>query len=131
MFYYTALVSLASVLFYGYAGFSVGRARVQYGVKAPAVTGDPMFERLYRIQMNMLEWLPIQLVSLWLFSFYISDLGAAALGLAWIAGRVIYGRAYLADPASRSKGFFIQMAATCLLGFGALGDILARILLGD
>ncbi len=98
MFYLTALTTLATVQFYGWLGYRVGRARMTYGVPAPATTGDPTFERHYRIQMNTLEWLPIQLVGLWMFAIYVSDLGAAVLGVIWIVGRALYARAYLADP---------------------------------
>ncbi|MCW2275704.1 MAPEG family protein [Rhodoblastus acidophilus] len=131
MFYLTALTTLATVQFYGWLGYRVGRARMIYGVPAPATTGDPTFERHYRIQMNTLEWLPIQLVGLWMFAIYVSDLGAALLGVVWIVGRALYARAYLADPKTRTTGFVIQFAASTLLCLGAIGDIFMRILLGD
>lgn len=131
MFYLTALTSLATVLFYTWLGYRVGRARLIYGVPAPATTGDPTFERHYRIQMNTLEWLPIQIVGLWMFAIYVSDLGAAVLGVAWIIGRAIYARAYLADPKTRAAGFVVQLTASMLLCLGAIGDIFMRILLGD
>ncbi|HEX3408238.1 MAG TPA: MAPEG family protein, partial [Caulobacteraceae bacterium] len=63
-----AIVSLLALLLYFYMGVRVSQARTKYGVAAPAVTGNPDFERAYRIQMNTLEWLPIFLVSLWLFA---------------------------------------------------------------
>jgi len=131
MFYFTALTTLASVLFYTWLGFRVGQARIRYKVAAPAVSGDPIFERHYRIQMNTLEWLPIQLVGLWMFAIYVNDLGAAVLGVIWIVGRALYARAYLADPKKRTVGFVIQFAASMLLCLGALGDIFVRLLLGD
>jgi glutathione S-transferase len=131
MLYYTSLVTLASVLFYFWLCLDVGRARVTYKVAAPATTGNPDFERLFRIQMNTLEWLPIYLPSLWLFGFYVSDTGAAALGLVWIAGRVLYKRGYQEAPEKRTLGFGVQALATFLLLFGALVDIFARLFLGD
>ncbi|MCW2283702.1 glutathione S-transferase [Rhodoblastus acidophilus] len=131
MFYLTALTSLATVLFYTWLGYRVARARMTYGVPAPATTGDPTFERHYRIQMNTLEWLPIQIVGLWMFAIYVSDLGAAVLGVIWIIGRAIYARAYLAEPKSRTAGFVIQLSASLLLCLGAVGDIFMRLVLGD
>jgi glutathione S-transferase len=131
VFYFTALITLASVLFYGWLGYKVGMARIAFKVEAPAITGHPTFERLYRIQMNTLEWLPIYLAGLWMFALYVSDVGAAALGVVWIAGRALYARAYLADPKSRTAGFAIQALATLLLCMGAIGDILVRLALGD
>ena len=130
MYNYTALVTLGSVIFYGFLGFRVGQARHQFAVKAPAITGHPVFERWFRAQMNTLEWLPIYLCGLWLFAIYVSDIGAAALGLVWIAGRAIYARAYVTDPASRTTGFMVQISATAVLCLGAIGAILFRIVLG-
>src|SRR3954465_15530933 len=39
----------------------------------------PRFERVFRVQMNTLEWMPIFLPSLWLFAIYVSDPIAAAI----------------------------------------------------
>ena len=55
-------------------------ARGKFGVKLPAISGHPDFERVFRAQMNTLEWMPIFLPSLWLFAIYIGDRIAAALG---------------------------------------------------
>ena len=79
-----AIVSLLALLLYFYMGMRVGRARGQFNVVAPAVTGSPDFERAYRVQMNTLEWLPLFLVSLWLFAIYWNERVAAAVGLVWI-----------------------------------------------
>ena len=90
----TALITLLSLLFYFYLSLDVGRARVRCKVKAPATTGDPVFERLYRVQMNTLEWLPLYLPCLWMFGWYVSDLWAAAVGAVWIVGRFLYKTGY-------------------------------------
>ena len=78
MYHFTAIVTCLAILFYFFTGLQVGRARVKFGIKAPATTGNPDFERVFRVQMNTLEWLPIFLPSLWLFAIYISDAIAAA-----------------------------------------------------
>ena len=70
----------------------------------PATSGHPDFERVFRVQMNTLEWMPIFLPSLWLFAIYISDLYAAVLGLIWIAGRVLYLTGYSQAAAKRGRG---------------------------
>ena len=75
MYHFTALVTCLAIAFYAFASIRVSRARKAYGVKLPATTGNPDFERVYRVHMNTLEWLPIFLPSLWLFAIYI---GAAA-----------------------------------------------------
>lgn len=118
-----AIVTILALLTYAGMGIGVGRARTKSGVHAPAMTGDPLLERAIRVQSNTLEWLPIFLASLWLFAFYWSDLVAAALGLVWIVGRVLYWRGYMADPAKREAGFLVQTLASAVLLFGALGRV--------
>jgi glutathione S-transferase len=120
-----AIVTLLALLVYFYMGLRVGRARTKYGVEAPAVTGNLDFERDYRIQMNTLEWLPLFLVSLWLFAIaWGSDLIAAGIGLVWIVGRILYLTGYSKAAASRGPGFGVQALATGVLLFGALGKII-------
>jgi glutathione S-transferase len=131
MFHYTSLVTLASVFFYFWVSMEVGKARIQYKIAAPATTGDPAFERLFRIQMNTLEWLPIYLPCLWLFAYFVSDFGGFLLGLVWIGGRYLYKRGYEEAPEKRTLGFAIQATAVTLLFFGALFDNLVRIVFGD
>jgi glutathione S-transferase len=119
-----AIVTLLALLVYFYMGLQVGQGRAKYGVAAPATTGNPDFERLFRVQMNTLEWLPLFLVSLWLFAVaWNDDRISAAIGLVWIVGRVLYLTGYSKAAASRSLGFGIQALATGVLLFGALGRI--------
>jgi len=56
--------------------FNVGRARVKYQVKAPAVSGHELFERAYRIQLNTIENVLMFLPALWLYALFIGDKGA-------------------------------------------------------
>jgi len=119
-----AIVSLAALLLYFYMGLRVGRARTKYGVAAPAISGHPDFERDLRIQMNTLEWLPIFLVSLWLFAIaWDSDRVAAAIGVVWIIGRILYLAGYARAAEARGRGFGLQALAAGVLLFGALGRI--------
>jgi len=78
--HYTALVTLLAVVLYFYTGLLVAKARQKFGVFAPATTGNPGFERVFRVQMNTLEWMPIFLPLLWFFVLYVNDWGAALLG---------------------------------------------------
>ncbi len=121
-YHWTALVTALALLLYAFMGIRVGGARKTYGVSAPAVTGHPTFERLYRVQVNTLEWLPIFLSVLWLFALYHSDKIAAAAGLVWIVGRVLYMTGYTQAAEKRSLGFSIQ-AFVCLF-------LLAGVLVG-
>jgi glutathione S-transferase len=127
MYHFTALVTCLAILFYFFTCAKVARARIQFGVKLPAISGNPDFERVFRVQMNTLEWLPIFLPSLWLFAIYISDPIAAALGVLWIAGRILYMNGYLQAAEKRSPGFFVQASAVMLLWLGALGAIAWRL----
>jgi glutathione S-transferase len=127
MFYFTALVTCLAILFYFFTTIQVARARVAFGIKAPAISGNPDFERVFRVQMNTLEWMPIFLPSLWLFAFYISDSIAAVLGLVWIAGRILYMTGYSQAAEKRGTGFGIQALATFLLLLGTLGAIVWRL----
>jgi glutathione S-transferase len=75
------------------------------------------------VHQNTLECLQIFLPSLWLCALYLSDVGAAALGLVWIAGRALYYVGYAGAVERRLPGFFIQSAACLLLVVGALTGI--------
>jgi len=127
MFHFTALVTCLAILFYFFTSTQVARARATFGVKVPATTGNPDFERVFRVQMNTLEWMPIFLPSLWLFAIYISDAGAAAIGAVWIAGRVLYLTGYSQAAEKRGRGFGIQALACGALWLGALGAIVWRL----
>ncbi len=128
MYHFTAFVTCLAILFYFFTSVQVSRARAAFGIKVPAITGNPDFERVFRVQMNTLEWMPIFLPSLWLFALYINDALAAALGLVWIAGRVLYMTGYSQAAAKRGLGFGIQATATILLWLGALGAIIWHLI---
>src|SRR5215467_10687144 len=123
MYHYTALVTCLAILFYFFISVQVARARVTYGVKLPAIMGHPDFERVFRVQMNTLEWMPVFLPSLWLFAIYINDALAAAIGVVWIIGRILYLTGYTKAVEKRSRGFAVQALACIVLLLGALGAI--------
>ena len=126
--HFTALVTLLAVLLYFWFCFQVGQARVKFGVKAPATTGNPDFERVFRIQMNTLEWMPIFLAAMWLAAVYVSDVGAAVVGVVWMAGRVMYMRGYTEAAQKRETGFFVQAIATGVLWLAGLIGVLMSML---
>ena len=117
---YVALVTLLALLVFFWTGIRVGGARSKYKIEAPATTGDPIFERHFRVQMNTLEGIVLFLPSLWLFSVYWGDMLAAAIGAVWIVGRVSYILSYVANPSSRSAGFAVQGLSSLSLLIGAL-----------
>ncbi|QIG96699.1 MULTISPECIES: MAPEG family protein [unclassified Bradyrhizobium] len=128
MYHYTAIVTCLAVAFYFFTSIEVARARVAYGVKLPAISGHPDFERIFRIQMNTLEWMPIFLPSLWLFAIYVSDAAAAAIGALWVIGRIVYFTGYREAVAKRSRGFGIQATACIVLWVGAIGGAVWRLI---
>src|SRR6202048_519356 len=123
MFHFTALATCLAVLFYFFTSIQVAKARVAFGIKAPAITGNSDFERVFRVQMNTLEWMPIFLPSLWLFAIYVSDPAAAVLGLVWIAGRILYMTGYSQAADKRGRGFGVQAMAVGALWLGPLGTL--------
>src|SRR6478752_2662345 len=120
---YVALVTLLALAAYFWMATQVARTRAKAGILPPAMTGDPRLERTIRAHLNMLEWLPIFLPSLWLFAIYWNSTVAAALGLVWIVGRIVYFVGYVAEARKRFPGFFIQSTAAALLLLGAVGRI--------
>lgn len=119
------LVSLLALAQYLWFGILVGRARGRYGVVAPAITGHPMFERYYRVQMNTLELLVLLLPSLGFASLYVPALWPALLGGVYLVGRQLYCRAYVLDPPKRELGFTLSMVPiVALLLIGIVGSVL-------
>jgi uncharacterized membrane protein YecN with MAPEG domain len=121
---HVAIVTLLALLLYLWMGTQVSRTRVKVGIRAPAMTGDPLLERTIRAHYNTLEWLPVFLASLWLFAIYWNSTIAAIVGLTWIVGRIVYFLGYTAEARKRSTGFLIQTLAVAALLFGALGRLI-------
>ena len=130
MLKYTAIVTILSVLLYLYIGTRVSAARRKFGVKLPAVSGHPDFERVFRAHMNTLEWMPIYLPLLWLCAVYLNDMAAAAVGIVWIIGRAMYSAGYAAAVEKRSSGFFVQAMACLVLLVGAIAGIAMHFVSG-
>ncbi len=128
--HYTALVTLLAILFYFYTGTRVPLARRKFGLTAPAITGPPEFERVFRVQLNTLEWMPIFLPLIWLFAYYASDVGAAALGIVWIAARVWYMVGYTQAAEKRGPGFGLQALVCGVLLVGVLVGIINAFMHG-
>ncbi len=122
--HYTAVVTLLAVAFYFFLATRVAAARGKFGVQLPATLGNPDFERIYRVHVNTLEWMPTFLAPLWLCAIYLNDVAAAVLGLVWIGGRVLYYIGYREAAEKRLPGFFIQSSVCGLLFIGALAGII-------
>ena len=112
----TVLVLAQAFMF----AIQVGQARVKHGVKAPDISGNADFERVFRVHQNTLEQLILFVPALWIFGMYVHQLTGAAIGLVFLIGRFIYRAAYINDPASRSLGFGLGAAALAVLMLGGL-----------
>jgi glutathione S-transferase len=119
----TALALLQFVVF----GFKVGKARGRLGVKAPAISGNEIFERYFRVQQNTLEQLIVFVPGLYLFSHYYNPMIAAALGVIYLIGREVYAATYVKDPAKREIGYGLTFLPTVILVVGGLIGAVCRV----
>lgn len=128
------LVVMLALLQFIYFSVRVADARGRYGVKAPATSGHPAFERLLRIQANTHEQLVVFIPAAFSYAYLADQLGwygsqtAAFLGVVYLIGRAIYARAYLQDPATRTIGFVLSFAPSALLIAGAVIAVIATVI---
>jgi glutathione S-transferase len=115
-----AMVIALALIEYAIFSMLVGKARGTYGIDAPAISGNPIFERYYRVHQNTMEALISFIPGMVLFAHYVSADVAAGLGALFLIGRVLYLRAYVADPKSRTLGFVLGYIPTQILVIGGL-----------
>jgi glutathione S-transferase len=120
---WVSLVTVLALIFFLVVTINVGGARVKYGVKAPAVSGKPEFERVLRVQQNTLEQLILFLPAMWIFATFVSATAAAILGAIWIGGRILYAWGYYQAAEKRGPGFAIGILCTIVLLMGSLVGI--------
>ncbi|MDT8399799.1 MAG: MAPEG family protein [Pseudomonadales bacterium] len=129
----SAVIMLA-LLEYIWLSGRVGMARAKYGVEAPATSGDPIFERHYRVQVNTLEQLIIFIPAIVAFAYAAEALGwpgqeiGSVLGLIWLLGRYLYATAYVSDPNKRGPGFMLSFVPSVLMVLGTLVCLLLGVL---
>jgi glutathione S-transferase len=121
-----ALATLAIVLWYMVTVFQVGRARTRYKVYAPATTGDPDFERYFRVQMNELESMVAFLPSMWVYAIMGNPRIAAIVGAVYLAGRIVYAIGYWSAARRRAIGYYVATTAFALAWTLALGAVFGR-----
>ncbi len=121
-----AAVTILALLEYAVLGGLVGRARVKFGVQAPATTGNPEFERYFRVHQNTLEALITFIPAMWLFALYVSNPVAIALGLLFVVVRIIYAAGYLRAPEKRAPGAVMTFLINGVLLIGALVGLIVR-----
>jgi uncharacterized membrane protein YecN with MAPEG domain len=121
------VVVVAALVQYFVFGALVGRARGKYGVKAPAVSGNELFERYFRVHQNTLEQLIVFIPAIWMFGYYVSGPWGAALGAVFLIGRTIYATTYIRSPDTRSAGFGLTFLPVAVLIVGALIGIIRAL----
>lgn len=119
-FTYTTAVTLAALFIYTIVFAMTGWARGKYKIQAPAVSGHPVFERTYRVQMNTLEGLILFLPALWILAYYSSDKIAASLGLIWVIGRIFYTLGYINEAKKRALGAAISILTQNIILIAAI-----------
>ena len=125
-----ALVTLLAVLWYFVTGVQVGRMRTRHKVRAPATTGDPAFERAFRVQMNELEQLVAFLPAMWIFAVFGDPRLAAAIAGVWLVGRVVYAIGYWAEARRRQLRFSISTFAMAVTWVSALATVVGALRAG-
>src|SRR5271167_2377055 len=98
------IVTLLALLEYSILGVMVGQARQRYGVEAPVTTGNPDFERYFRVHENTLEALIVFIPTVWIFALSVNYHLGVLLGLLFVIARIIYAAGYLSAAPKRSTG---------------------------
>ena len=119
-----ALVVLLSLLEFMVFGMLVGRARARYKIPAPATSGDPDFERTFRVHYNTLELLVVFIPAIWLFGLYLNPRWGALIGAVFLVGRALYAVGYIRAPEKREIGATLSFASVAVLLFGALFGVI-------
>ncbi len=109
-------------------GMLAGVQRMKTGVEAPAISGNDLFERYFRVHYNTMEQLVIFVPAIYLYGTYISVNWAAGLGVVFIIGRFVYLKMYIANPKKRGIGFGLTMLPNTILLLGGMGGAAARLL---
>ena len=127
MVLHAAVVTLLAVIVLGFAGGLVGRARGRFGIHAPATTGHPEFERVFRAQMNTLEQTVAFLPVLWLAAIHFDrPMFVAVAGYVWVVARLWYVLAYAREARARGPAFLLgSLALVSLLLMAAWGVVRA------
>lgn len=125
---YAVLMVLVALIEYMFFSMMVGKARVDGKVDAPAVSGNPHFERVFRVQQNTMEQLVVFIPAILLFANYWPELIGLILGIVFVIGRFLFYRSYVADPKTRTIGFLLTFFPNAILVIGALVGVILKLL---
>ena len=122
-----SLVTALALLLYLILTVNVARTRGRLGIEPPATSGDPAFERIYRVHQNTLEQLAVFVPALWLYALFLSPTWASAIGGVWLLGRIVYAWGYYTEAKRRIPGMVITMLANLALVVGTLISIVQAL----
>ncbi len=125
---FTALVTVAALFLTFMFSGRVGGLRSKLGVDAPATSGQPEFDRAFRVHGNTVEQLVLFIPLLWLAAGVLGDAIAAAIGAVWIIGRVVYANSYWKDAGSRGPGMIMTILPTGVLALATLWGVLQALM---
>ncbi|MGI9258092.1 MAG: MAPEG family protein [Gammaproteobacteria bacterium] len=112
---YTALVTILAIVITFFFSARVGAARAKLGIDAPAMTGNPTFDRIFRVHANTVEQIVLFIPMLWIATMVVGDVWAAAIGALWVVGRLIYMSGYSVAADKRGPGMLITLGSTGIL----------------
>jgi glutathione S-transferase len=121
------LVIIVALIEYLVMGYNVGQARGTYNIKAPATTGHPTFERLFRVHQNMLEQLIVFIPALLIFCHRISVRWGIVLGVLFLIARPLHAIGYVRDPEKRVYGAGLTAVVNAILVTGSIIGLLVAL----
>lgn len=122
------IVSSLALLVYYFTLFKAGMARGRFKVPAPSHDGPEEYLRHVRAHQNTLEHLALFLPGIWLFSYAVSPLWAAAIGMLWPIGRLGYALGYYKSAEARSIGLLVSMPPIYIFVLGSLIGFTMQVL---
>lgn len=129
-FVWPGIVSCLALLVYYFTLFKSGMARVRFKVPAPSHDGPEEYIRHVRAHLNTLEHIVLFLPGLWLFSFAVSPVWAAGIGLLWPIGRLGYALGYYRSADARRLPLYLSMPPIYIFVLGSLIGFVMKALEG-
>lgn len=126
-FYYPGILSSVALLVYYFTLFKAGMARGRFNVPAPSHDGPEDYVRYVRAHQNTLEHLVLFLPGLWLFSFAVDPIWAAAIGVLWPIGRLWYALGYYQSADQRRLGLYLSMPPIYIFVLGSLVGFVLKL----
>jgi glutathione S-transferase len=129
MFTFPIIITVIALMTYQALSILVSKARGQYGIKAPAVSGNENFERTYRAHLNYLENLVIFIPLLWIASLeFINNPFFILISMIWIITRALNAYLYInKDKSKENTKIIISVTSTVMLIMLAILSLIVAI----